>query len=103
MWPVIQERFAEDDFRELLLFLADRDIVVANRFIESTELAFQQLSENPETGWLWGLESQKLRDVRTLPIPGFPNHLIFFRKAIDHVRVLRILHASRDIIREMGN
>lgn len=33
-------------------------------------------------------------------MPKFPNRLVFFRKQAGEVRVLRVLHASRDITRE---
>ena len=48
---------------------------------------------------MWPI-SDRLRNVRVLIVPEFPNHLVFFRKQSDEVRVLRVLHASRDIVRE---
>jgi plasmid stabilization system protein ParE len=81
-------------------YLSDRELDVALRFVDAVELACQRISENPETGFIFGFESIRLREVRVLIVPEFPNHLVFFRKQADEVRVLRVLHASRDITRE---
>jgi toxin ParE1/3/4 len=31
------------------------------------------------------------------PVPGFRNHLIFYRVTGDAIEVLRVLHAARDV------
>lgn len=100
MWQLIQESLAAWDIKEHVEYLASRELDVALRFVDGVELAYQRISENPETGFIYGFESIRLRDVRVLIVPEFPNHLVFFRKESDEVRVLRVLHASRDIVHE---
>ena len=100
MFRVVQESLAAWDLRDHVEFLASRDTMVALRFIDAVEAGYQQIGENPETGFLWGFESERLREVRAIFVPGFPNHVIFFRKTDLSVRLLRVLHASRDIARE---
>ena len=100
MWPIVEESLAAWDQKEYVEYFTDRDLDTALRFIDSLETAFQRISENPDTGFIFGFESDRLRDVRVLIVPEFPNHLVCFRKQSDEVRVLRVLHASRDIARE---
>lgn len=100
MWHIVQVSHAAWDLKEHVEYLAGRELDVALRFVDAVELAYQRISENPETGFIFGFESIRLRDVRVLIVPEFPNHLVFFRKQADEVRVLRVLHASRDITRE---
>lgn len=88
------------DLKEHVEYLASRDLDTALRFVDAVELAYPRISENPDTGFLFGFESDRLKDVRVIIVPEFPNHLVFFRKQADKVRVLRVLHASRDITRE---
>ena len=100
MRRVVQESLAAGDLRDQIDYLASNDTAVALRFIDAVEAAFQFLRDNPETGFLWGFETERLRDVRVKVVPGFPNHLIFFRTTDTSVRVLRVLYASRDVSRE---
>ena len=100
MTRVVQESLAAWDLRDHIEYLASRDTEVTLRFIDAVEAGYRHIEENPETGFLWGFESERLRNVRAIFVPGFPNHVIFFRNTDSSVRVLRVLHASRDITRE---
>ena len=100
MARVVQESLAAWDLRDQIEYLATRDTTVALRFIDAVEAGYRHIQENPETGFLWGFESERLREVRAIFVPGFPNHVIFFRKTDSSMRVLRVVHASRDITRE---
>lgn len=100
MSRVVQESLAAWDVRDHLEYLVSRDTDVALRFIDAVEAGYRLIGENPETGFVWGFESERLRDVRAIFVPSFPNHVIDFRKRDSEVRVLRVLHASRDITRE---
>lgn len=97
---VVQESLSVWDVKDHIEYLASRDTDVALRFIDAVEAGYQQIGDNPDTGFLGGFESERLRDVRAIFVPGFPNHVIYFRKRNSEVRVLRVLHASRDITRE---
>lgn len=100
MWRLVQESCAAWDLKEHVEYLTGQNVDVALRFVDAVETAYQRITENPDTGFNSGFASPRLQDVRTLIVPGFPNHLVFFRKQSDEVRVLRVLHASRDIVRE---
>ena len=41
----------------------------------------------------------KLKDIRSWPVDGFPNHLVYDRFTATAVIVLGILHGSRDVSR----
>jgi plasmid stabilization system protein ParE len=35
--------------------------------------------------------------LRMFPVSGFQNWLMFYREAADHVLIVRIIHAKRDL------
>ena len=39
----------------------------------------------------------RLADIRMSPVPDFSRYLIFYQHSDDEIRVLRVLHSSRDI------
>jgi plasmid stabilization system protein ParE len=63
MWAVVQESQAARDLKEHVEYLASRDLDTALRFVDAVELAYQRISENPDTGFLFGFESDRLKDV----------------------------------------
>ena len=51
----------------------------------------------PRAGVHRHFRRKDLADVRSWPIGGFKNHLIFYRPAPHGIEVLRILHGARDL------
>ena len=88
MRRLVQESLAAWDLRDHVEYLASRDTDVALRFIDAVEVAYQHIRDNPDTGFLWGFEIERLRNVRVKVISGFPNHLIFFRNTLHFRRTL---------------
>jgi toxin ParE1/3/4 len=39
----------------------------------------------------------KLRGMRSCPIKGFNNYLVFYRPTVEGIEVLRVIHGARDI------
>ena len=42
-------------------------------------------------------DDPKLADLRSLPVTGFTNYLIFYRTTTTEVQVLRVIHGARDL------
>lgn len=70
---------------------------VAERFLDSLERAYERLSLHPMIGVACEGLSPRLDSVRRWGVPGFPNHLIFYREGSGCVEILRILHGARDL------
>ena len=63
----------------------------AEKYLLEIEEIFQNLIANPQIG--------KKRDEIKQGLYSFPkdNHIIFYRILDNHIRIVRVLHGSRDI------
>ncbi|WP_312421486.1 type II toxin-antitoxin system RelE/ParE family toxin [Epilithonimonas sp.] len=63
----------------------------AEKYLLEIEEIFQNLILNPQIG--------KKRDEIKQGLYSFPkdNHIIFYRILVSHIRIVRVLHGSRDI------
>ena len=84
-----------EDYRGIVLHLAEANILAADRFCDTVEAALEVLALNPEIGPKAGFP--KAPDVRFWPLRRFPNYLIFYRFAGNSVVVLRLLHGAREL------
>ena len=84
------------DIATYLTLEASQD--VAERFVDALQQALGDLLDQPGMGsprWQWA--HAKLAGIRHWPVPGFPNHLIFYRETEIGIDVVRVLHGARDI------
>lgn len=63
----------------------------AEKYLIEIENVFQKLVLNPESG-------RKRNEIKE-GLYSFPkdNHVIFYRNLDSHIRIIRVLHGSRDI------
>ncbi len=88
---------ARIDVLELADYIARDSLDAALRFLEAAEAEFVRLADMPGMGHARKFSSPLLSDVRSWAIPGFKNHLIFYRPIQSGIEVLRVLHGARDI------
>jgi toxin ParE1/3/4 len=64
----------------------------AVKYVSEFEVVFRQLIGNPEMG--------VRRDEVKTGLRSFPksHHIIFYRILTDHIRIVRVLHGSRDLL-----
>ena len=79
--------------------IAKHSLETAIRFIENAEATISELAERPSTGSPFDSDRPELENVRFRRVNGFPNHVIFYVERSDAIEILRILHGSRDIVR----
>jgi toxin ParE1/3/4 len=88
---------AVTDLRETALFLRNHaGTAVESRFYDRVADTAGTLAAFPASGrpvWL----SKGLVRVRTRPVGGFENWLIFYRPTSTGIEVLRVLHGARDL------
>ena len=96
---IVRTPAAIEDLAEHAIFLEDRAAGVGSRFLDAAETAFVRLAGMPRLGRLRAFRGPRLRRLRSWAIPGFPNHVVFYRPATEGVEILRVLHAARDIDR----
>ena len=89
--PVVQ------DMEEHAVHLCQRSPEAADRFLEACCAEFEKLAAMPGKGRLREFRNPKAAHIRSWPLSGFANHLIFYRPIEDGIEVLRVLHGARDI------
>jgi toxin ParE1/3/4 len=88
---------AKQDVDEIADAIAD-DYPDAAFFFFAARDAFKKLAEFPGMGSVReDLKSRHLKGVRSYPIRGFRNYLIFYLPAKDGIEVLRVIHGARQI------
>lgn len=84
-----------DDYREIVLRIAEVNMLAADRFCDAVEAALGILALHPEIGPKAGF--LKAPEVRFWPLRRYPNYLLFYRVSGDSVIVLRLLHGARNL------
>ena len=95
---VVRTGLAEVDLLEHLDYIANDNPDAALRLTEAVEMAFDRLSQMPEIGSIREFANPRLSGVRMWPVPKFSRYLIFYQITEDSIRILRVLHGSRDIL-----
>lgn len=88
---------AKQDLLEHVLYLAEINPDLADRFIDASEMAFEKLAQMPLKGKPQSFKSPKLVGVRRWFIPGFDKYLVFYRPIKGGIELLRVLHGMQDV------
>jgi toxin ParE1/3/4 len=95
--PVVRRARADQDLLEAVeYYLQEAGDRVASRFVDAVERAFRQIARHPASGSPRYALELEFPGVRCWPVKHFP-YLIFYVEREDHIDVLRLLHAQRDI------
>ena len=88
----ILSEIADKDLEDIFDYTFDEfGFNQAEKYLLEIEEIFQHLIVNPQIG--------KKRDEIKQGLYSFPkdNHIIFYRILDNHIRIVRVLHGSRDI------
>ena len=77
--------------------IASDNLDAADRLLRAAEQTFAFIAENPDLGSRHTF--RKLAGVRSRPISGFGNYLVFYQTRGDQIMILRVLHGMRDLPR----
>jgi plasmid stabilization system protein ParE len=90
---------ARDDLiRQFRYYLVDQDRPeLALRFRESVRRTVQWLRQHPRVGPQYRPSPSRLQNLRSWPVAGFEVIRIYYVLEEDAVRVIRILHGTRDV------
>lgn len=94
---VILRSQVPDDLAAIVDYLAERSPAAASRFIQSAQDTLSRLAAAPGIGSPKEFRSRRLVGIRSWPVAGFPNHLVFYRPVEDGIEVLGVLHGARNI------
>lgn len=99
MTRVVRTRRTDVDLLQIWIYVAERNVAAADRLANRLEREFHFLAENP----LVGESLDRLRPGLRRYTVG--SYVVLFEPLPDGVRLLRVVHSSRDIrplIDDMG-
>ena len=83
------------DLQEIGCFLRRQDASLPDRFFSAARRTFHLIGTNPHLGKRW--KSGQPEELRSRPIIGFPNYLVFYFVTDGKIVIWRVLHGSRDL------
>jgi toxin ParE1/3/4 len=93
---IVQRPRAEQDIIDQAFHIHRDNPAAARRFLAAIDRTLAMLLDLPAIGarrHRGRIEGLRMRQVR-----GFEKHLIFYRPIKDGIEVIRVLHASRDLV-----
>ena len=90
---------ADADVDDIARFIARDNVDAGRRFYDAVLHDLQLLAAMPRIGAKRHARDPRLKDLRSWPVRGYRNYLIFYLALDDGVDALRILHGARDVDR----
>lgn len=87
--PVLWRSSARDDVREIVAYIASRNVLAARRLRQRIEDSVLRVTEYP---YLYR-QSDRVPGLRE--IVAHPNYLVLYRVTATHVEVVNVVHARR--------
>lgn len=88
---------ASRDLENISNYLAQNNPDTALRFFDATRQTIAKLAQMPYLGSLYRLDNSQLEGLRKWKVKGFDKYLIFYLIENEKLKIIRILHVSRDI------
>lgn len=89
---------AETDIDQYFEFLAVSSVEAAIRFLDGIRETLGAIKDRPSIGSAREFGHTTLTGLRSLPVRGFPKHLIFYKaQEPDVILVVRVLHGAMDL------
>jgi toxin ParE1/3/4 len=94
---VILRSAVPDDLHEIVAYLEQSSVAVADRFIDSVFGAFDDLAGWPGKGSPKQFRYRRLSGIRSWVVPGFRNHIIYYQTTDDAIIILAVTHGARNV------
>src|SRR5688500_2954342 len=82
--------------------MGERNLDAAKRFVAAAQKACHKLADMPGLGTERDFGNPKLAGIRSWPITGFENFLIFYVPTKSGINIVRVLHGAQDLDRIFG-
>jgi toxin ParE1/3/4 len=99
---VQKHRKAKRDVLRVFVDIGQHNLDAAERFLISFNSDVRRLADMPGIGAKREFADPKLAHLRSLPVTGFTNYLVFYRYDDRDVQILRVIHGARDLERALG-
>jgi toxin ParE1/3/4 len=94
---------ADRDVEEALAYLLrEAGQSPARRFLAGLEETYDLVLAHPEAGRLYSSDHPALSELRVFRVRRFDRYLVFYESSDEVVRVIRVLHGSRDLWTILG-
>jgi toxin ParE1/3/4 len=98
---IVKHRKAKLDLLEAYVYIGTDSLDAAERFLRAVNDDVKKLADMPGMGAPREFRSRKLRGIRSWPVTGFLNWLVFYRIVESDLQLLRVIHGARDIERTL--
>jgi toxin ParE1/3/4 len=98
---IVKHRNALRDVLKIFVYIGERNMEAAERFLRAFDADIQRFADMPNMGVIRTFARPELQNIRSWPIAGFENYLIFYRVVDQDVQILRVIHGARDIERAL--
>ena len=97
--PVVQRPRADEDIGDIFAYLRGESPMVAMKFLDAVQAAYELLSEQPAIGSTRHAEHcpELPHPLRFHPVKNFPRILIYYIDRLDAVEVIRVWDAARGL------
>jgi plasmid stabilization system protein ParE len=98
MLPVTRTKRATADVYEIALYLFDQGAhAAAAKFSDAVDATAEFISRFPDLGEDVSPPNRPRLVVRAFAAQGFPSYLICFRRTVDRIIIVRVIHGSRQV------
>jgi toxin ParE1/3/4 len=97
MGRFLKSIFVDADLLEISGYISQDNPSAANDVIDATFSTFEMLADSPGMGRLRIFMDGRLKKIRSFPVSGFSNYLIFYREAANGIEIVRVVHGARDL------
>jgi toxin ParE1/3/4 len=87
------------DLLQHYVYIGERNLDAAKRFLTAAHEACRMLARMPGMGALREFKNPATAGLRSWPIKGFENFLIFYLPTPTGIDVVRVIHGARDLDR----
>jgi len=94
---VLSDLAVADILEQADWYIAKSGHPLAKRWDKAVTATVLRTLRNPASGKVCSFRAPELRDVRRLPIGGFPKHLLFYKVRRSQFIILRVVHGARDL------
>ncbi len=96
---LVVRRRVDSDTDEIADYIGSHNEDAGRRFLIAALRDFQFLRKNPKAGAIRHSAKPSLKALRSWPIKGFENYLVFYLSKRTRVEMVRVLHGARDVAR----
>src|SRR2546423_1519627 len=88
---------AESDVDEIAASIAQDNLTAALRFYDRAQETFDRIALWPHIGARHRAGNEALKQLRSYPIRGYRNYLVFYLPSPDGAEILHVIHGAREL------